>query len=66
LTSGNSDAQSWASECPSDKNYKWRQRLIKPIAHSEIKHKRNMETASYSFRLVSASLAYLFPCGKTC
>jgi len=24
LTSGHSDAQSWASECPDLKNYKWR------------------------------------------
>jgi len=24
LTSGHSDAQSWASECPDVKNYKWR------------------------------------------
>jgi len=24
LTSGHSDAQSWASECPGVKNYKWR------------------------------------------
>jgi len=25
LTSGHSDAQGWASECPDVKNYKWRQ-----------------------------------------
>jgi len=24
LTSGHSDAQDWASECPNVKNYKWR------------------------------------------
>jgi len=24
LTSGHSDAQPWASECPDVKNYKWR------------------------------------------
>jgi len=24
LTSGHSDAQDWASECPDVKNYKWR------------------------------------------
>jgi len=30
LTSGHSDAQSWASECPDVKNYKWR---LNPVWH---------------------------------
>jgi len=34
------------------------------VAHSEIKLKQNTETAWNSFRLVSASLAYLFACWK--
>jgi len=28
LTSGHSDAQPWASECPDVKNYKWRLNLV--------------------------------------
>jgi len=30
LTSGHSDAQGWASECPDVKNYKWR---LNPVWH---------------------------------
>jgi len=30
LTSGHSDAQPWASECPDVKNYKWR---LNPVRH---------------------------------
>jgi len=30
LTSGHSDAQPWASECPDVKNYKWR---LNPVWH---------------------------------
>jgi len=30
LTSGHSDAQPWASECPNVKNYKWR---LNPVWH---------------------------------
>jgi len=30
LTSGHSDAQLWASECPDVKNYKWR---LNPVWH---------------------------------
>jgi len=30
LTSGNSDAEPWASECPDVENYKWR---LNPVWH---------------------------------
>jgi len=30
LTSGHTDAQGWASECPDIKNYKWR---LNPVCH---------------------------------
>jgi len=38
----------------------------KPVAQSEIKLKLNTETTRNNFRLVLASLAYLFACWKIC
>jgi len=42
LTSGHSDAQSWASECPDVKNYKWRHN---PVWHRMLYSCTHMSTA---------------------
>jgi len=41
LTSGHSDAQPWASQCPDVKNYKWR---LNPVWHSMLCSYTHMAT----------------------
>jgi len=41
LTSGHSDAQGWASECPDVKNYKW---LLNPVWYRMLYSCRHMTT----------------------
>jgi len=43
LTSGHSDAQTWASECPVIKNYKWR---LNPVWHRMLYSCTHMATVA--------------------
>jgi len=44
LTSGHSDAQGWASECPDVKNYKWR---LNPVWHRILYSCTHMATVGF-------------------
>ena len=44
LTSGHSDAQSWVSECPGVKNYKWR---LNPVWHRMLYSCTHMATVAF-------------------
>ena len=44
LTSGHSDAQDWASECPDVKNYKWR---LNPVWHRMLYSCTHMATVGF-------------------
>jgi len=56
LTSGHSDAQSWASECPDVKNYKWR---LNPVWHKMLYSCTHMATVGVQGLKMSASLLTL-------
>jgi len=47
LTSGHSDAQPWASECPDVKNYKWR--LFYGCTHMATEGVEGLNTMKRSF-----------------
>jgi len=55
LTSGHSDAQGWASECPDVKNYKWR---LNPVWHRMLHSCTRMATVGIK-GLISRAVAIL-------
>jgi len=55
LTSGHSDAQGWASECPDVKNYKWR---LNPVWHRMLYSCTHMATIGFKGLKSIPFLAY--------